>query len=148
MNFSAFAQRKQNWCAILFIMWKCVNHAFCTREDDNVRAETVTAARYIGVLQKFWTTLCRQRLDRNTQWFMQDGVSSHTAGISRDWLQNKFGERVISLRTNFEWTPHSPDLNPLDFFLWVFFKDAVYRTKPATIHELKDSIRRHIRDVD
>ena len=80
---------------------------------------------------------------------MKDGALSHTTGgIPREWLQNKFRERVISLRTNFEWSLHSPDQKPFDFFSMFFFsfvKETVYRTKQGIIHELKDSIKRHIR---
>ena len=33
-------------------------------------------------------------------------------------LQELFGNRIISRRSGFPWAPHSPDLSPLDFFLW------------------------------
>ena len=36
--------------------------------------------------------------------------------------------------------PHSPDLNPPDFYLWGYLKDNVYANHPQTIPELKDSI--------
>jgi len=56
----------------------------------------------------------------------------------RQTLVNKF--EVISLKTNFIWVPYSPNLNPLDFFLWGHLKDVVYRDKPLSIQELKESI--------
>ena len=38
--------------------------------------------------------------------------------------------------------PYSPDLNPLDFFLWGYLKSRVYRSPyPKTVEELKKSIR-------
>ena len=40
----------------------------------------------------------------------------HTAGAVIDWLSKTFGRNYISFRTAQEWPPHSPDLNPLDFF--------------------------------
>jgi len=39
-----------------------------------------------------------------------------------------------------EWAPHSPDLNPPDFYLWGFLKDNVYQGNPQTIEELKTAI--------
>ena len=36
--------------------------------------------------------------------------------------------------------PRSPDLNPLDFYLWGYIKTKVYRTKPRRIDELKQRI--------
>ena len=50
-------------------------------------------------------------------WFQQDGASSHTSKMSRDWLKENFGRRAISLKADFEWAPHSPDLSPPDFLL-------------------------------
>ena len=68
---------------------------------------------------------------------MQDGASSHTSRISRDRNYNKFGARVINIRTNSEWSPHSLDLNPLDFF-YVFLRlYTLYFTKTATVQELR-----------
>ena len=34
----------------------------------------------------------------------------------------------------------SPDLSPLDFFLWAFLKDCVYVSNPGSTQELKDAI--------
>ncbi|GBO40468.1 hypothetical protein AVEN_267533-1 [Araneus ventricosus] len=32
-----------------------------------------------------------------------------------------------------EWPPCSPELNPLDFFLWGYIKQRVYETPPPTL---------------
>ncbi|GBN50423.1 hypothetical protein AVEN_32484-1 [Araneus ventricosus] len=39
-----------------------------------------------------------------------------------------------------EWPPRSPDLNPLDFFLWGYIKQRVYATPPPTLQELRNRI--------
>ncbi|GBM79642.1 hypothetical protein AVEN_184203-1 [Araneus ventricosus] len=36
--------------------------------------------------------------------------------------------------------PCSPDLNPLDFFLWGYIKQRVYATPPPTLQELRNRI--------
>ena len=46
-----------------------------------------------------------------------------------------------------EWAPHSPDLNPPDFYLWGYFKDNVYENNPQTIPELKRAITVRIRRI-
>ena len=79
---------------------------------------------------------------------MQDGATAHTALASKQWLNDKFAERVISLKTDFVWAPYSPDLNPLDFFLWGYLKDCVYRDTPHSIEELKNAIILHTRRVN
>ncbi|KAG8324850.1 hypothetical protein J6590_082019 [Homalodisca vitripennis] len=44
--------------------------------------------------------------------------------------------------------PRSPDITPMDFFLWGVFKDSVYSRKPHTIDELKDYIHDTFYDLD
>jgi hypothetical protein len=38
------------------------------------------------------------------------------------------------------WPPRSPDLTPLDFFVWGFIKRIVYATQPTDIDDLKERI--------
>lgn len=51
-------------------------------------------------------------------YYHQDGASAHTTQRVRDKLKEWFGEKIISLRSNFECAPRSPDLTPLDFYQW------------------------------
>ena len=39
-----------------------------------------------------------------------------------------------------EWPPRSPDLSPLDYFLWRHLKSVVYQNRPRTLDDLKDAI--------
>ena len=34
-------------------------------------------------------------------WFQQDSATAHTSVIARDWLKSRFGNKVISHRTDF-----------------------------------------------
>ena len=38
------------------------------------------------------------------------------------------------------WPPRSPDLTPLDFFLWSEVKRLVYISEPTTVEQLKQRI--------
>ena len=67
------------------------------------------------------------------------------ANATLDLLRQKFGDELISRRTNYPWAAHSPDLNPLDFFLWGYAKDNVYADKPTTLQELKTAITKFIK---
>ena len=49
----------------------------------------------------------------------------HTANAILDLLQQRFGDGVISRKTDYQWAAHSPDLNPFDFFLWGYANDDV-----------------------
>ena len=52
-----------------------------------------------------------------------------------------------SLKTEFEWASHSPDLSLPDFFLWGYLKFRVHANKPTNITELKENIREEIRAI-
>ena len=39
------------------------------------------------------------------------------------------------------WPARSPDITPLDFFLWGYVKDRVYKTPVDDIDHLKEKIR-------
>ena len=82
-----------------------------------------------------------------TLWFQQDGATPHTSGEVLSWLEKTFGTHFISYRTNNVWPPHSPDLSPLDFFLWGFLKDRVYTPAPTTLGDLKAAIRCEMRKI-
>ena len=85
--------------------------------EESGAAVTVTKERYVEVLKTIKSEL--QTLYPSLMskfWFKQDGTSSHTSNLSRDWLKEKFGVRVISLKTDLEWAPYSPSLSPPDFF--------------------------------
>ena len=117
-------------------------------EDENEQADTVNTERYIQVLGKFRTTLLRRwGVVRVMQWFQQEGAAPHTSNESMEWLQQRFPDRLISRRSTPEWSPHSPDLNPLDFYLWRFLKDRVYVNNAQTISDLKAAISAAIQAI-
>ena len=66
------------------------------------------------------------------------------------YLDRQFGIRVVSRKfiQGREWPPRSPDLNPLDFFLWGFLKSKVYTPRPATLAQLEANIRREVAALD
>lgn len=58
---------------------------------------------------------------------MQDGATAHTSVSTRQFLSDAFGaDRVISKFFNTPWPARSPDLNPVDYFLWGFARELVY----------------------
>ena len=70
--------------------------------------------RYVAVLMKFWASFGRCRgIDRDEQWFRQDGGYLHTTNDSLAWLRERLKDRLISRKCEIEWAAHSPDLNPI-----------------------------------
>lgn len=105
--------------------------------EEDGETTTVTSQRYLTILKtKFLPELERRDIEMNNVWFQQDGATPHTARIVLEWLAEKLGEHFISLRSNIEWPPHSPDLNPL-YFLWGYLKDRVYSLPPQDTSALK-----------
>ena len=109
---------------------------------------TINTERYVQALGKFWTALGQRRgVVRPPQWFQQDGATSNTSNESLAWLRQRFPDRLISRRCDPEWSPHSPDLNPPDFYLWGYLKDRVFGSNPQTIPDLKAAITAAIKAI-
>ncbi|QQP52144.1 Transposable element tcb2 transposase [Caligus rogercresseyi] len=73
--------------------------------------------------------------DRPYLW-QQDGAPAHTAKKVQDWCEDNFphfwGKEV--------WPPSSPDLNPLDFFVWGVAERDTNRSPHSTKQSLINSI--------
>jgi hypothetical protein len=69
-----------------------------------------------------------QQLEEFQPWiiFQQDGAPPHWGPEVRRFLDGPT-----------PWPPRSPDITPLDFFLWEYVKDKVFSTPVADISILK-----------
>jgi hypothetical protein len=67
--------------------------------------------------------------------FQQDGAPAHYSRIVTDWLHENI-PNWIGRGGPLLWPPRSPDLTPLDFFIWPYVKNLVYETQPDTMDEL------------
>ena len=110
-------------------------------EDESERWLMVNFRRYTEVLLKFWTMGWQRCFERDGQWFQQDGAAPHTSNETLQWLRQRFEDRLISRRRNVKWSPHSPDLNYLDCYLWGYLKSNLYENNPQTIPEPKRAIQ-------
>lgn len=86
-------------------------------------------------------------LPNNNLWYQQDGAPAHFSVMVRNYLDQIFPDRWIGRRGAIEWPARSPDLTPLDFFLWGYLKSKIYFNRPNTIDELKQRIRNEIRAI-
>lgn len=101
---------------------------------------TVNGENYLDMLKEWLIPQIQAHPLFDTMLFMQDGAPPHFSREVRAWLHDTFPERWIGRRGPIEWPPRSPDLTPLDFFLWGYLKSVVYAQKPKTIPELKAEI--------
>ncbi|GBM07586.1 hypothetical protein AVEN_230023-1 [Araneus ventricosus] len=74
-------------------------------------------------------------------WFQHDGAPSHKTSSVKQYLVVEFGEQIIGYGGFQEWPPRSPDLTPMDFFLWGNLKQQVYAARPPTLQDLNDALR-------
>lgn len=79
-------------------------------------------------------------------YYQHDGCSAHYASVVREYLDNldnEFSDRWIGRGGPVPWPPRSPDLTPLDFFLWSEIKRLVYTRE----YESRDDLRIAIVDA-
>jgi len=115
-------------------------------EDQRGNAVTVNTERYIAMLQNFFAPALQDFDGFNQRsWFQQDGATCHISNDSLSAVREIFGQKVISKRGDINWPPRSPDLSPMDFFLWGYLK--VFNSNPATLEELKARIREEMQNI-
>lgn len=78
---------------------------------------------------------------RKDMWLQQDGAPPHNSCVVREFLDRKFFNKWIGTNGPILWPPRSPDMTPLDFFLWGYLKDIVYATQPNSLNDLIQRIR-------
>jgi hypothetical protein len=69
--------------------------------------------------------------------FQQDGAPPHGARNAREFLEMHFPGRWVGCDGPIPWSPRSPDITPLAFFLWGYVKDIVYKIPMTSFDELK-----------
>lgn len=105
---------------------------------------TINGQIYLNFLQNdFPTYLENIPLDARLRlWFQQDGAPAHYFHIVREFLNQRFPNRWIGRGGPTLWPPRSPDLNPLDFYLWGYVKDVVYSRAPTSRLDMINRITR------
>lgn len=106
---------------------------------------TVTSASYLDMLQEYAVPQIEDR--QPNVYYQQDGAPPHWGLHVRNYLDEQFPERWIGRDGPISWPPRSPDITPLDFFLWGFVKNKVYARKLRNIDELKRRIEAVIQDI-
>lgn len=69
-------------------------------------------------------------------WFQHDGCPAHYGREVRAHLDAVYPDRWIGRGGPVHWPPRSPDLTPLDFYLWGAMERLVYETPVDTVEDL------------
>lgn len=86
-------------------------------------------------------------LIRRNMWLQLDGAPAHFSGMVRGLLNERFQERWIGRGGSIGWPARSPDLTPLDFFLWGYVKSLVYQERPTTREAMELRIRQAFEQI-
>ena len=81
----------------------------------------------VEISQVLCTVPLRERL---RMWWQQDGAPPHGSLVVRNHLHDTYPNKWIGRGGPFHWPARSPDLTPLDFFLWGHLKQVVYAHEP------------------
>ena len=68
------------------------------------------------------------------------GLPPHYTRHVRDYLNESFPNRWLGRGGPVAWPPRSPDLKPLDFYLWDHMKTFVYENNVDSRTALRDRI--------
>lgn len=108
--------------------------------------ESVTAERYRNnILNVFVNQLHDDELEQG--YFQQDGARAHTARETLHYLREFFDDRIISIGSEPEFPPRSPDLTVLDFFIFPHLKNTIFKTPVNTVEDLKNRIREECANI-
>lgn len=99
----------------------------------------LNAQKYVDILEDMIDNLPLQ-FRQNRVWFQQDGAGPHNAAYVRNYLNETFPASWMGTRGPVAWPARSPDLNPLDYYLWGYLKNKVYDRSCKTIEELQEKI--------
>ncbi|KAJ4440649.1 hypothetical protein ANN_08796 [Periplaneta americana] len=72
--------------------------------------------------------------------FLHDGAPAHFSRTARRYLNRRFPDRWIGRGGPIAWPPRSPDLNPLDFYLWGHLKTLVYSSPVPDLESFRNRI--------
>jgi hypothetical protein len=72
--------------------------------------------------------------------FQHDGAPAHFVITVREFLNQEYPNRWIGHDGLINWPARSPDLTPLDFFLWGNVKNCVYRVPIDDLQTLYNRI--------
>lgn len=104
--------------------------------------ERVTAPIYLEFLQHELGALLEEvpLQTRSVMWLQHDGAPAHYGRQVREYLDTRYTRRWIGRGGPIQWPPRSPDLNPIDFFLWGYFKELIYNREVTSLEELSRKI--------
>lgn len=106
---------------------------------------SLTGQRYLQFLENEIERLLEELpvLQYNQIIFHQDGAPPHSIQAVTNYLNNRY-DLWIGRYGPIQWPANSPDLTPLDNFLWGYLKDKVYYNRTNNLVDLRHKIEQEI----
>lgn len=120
------------WCAIL-------GNRILTY---HIYQEKLNGDRYYDILNEHIIGDAMDNLsliERRNLFFQQDGAPPHRTRRVSELLNTHFGNFWIGNNGPVRWPPRSPDLTPMDFFIWGYIKDNLYKKTNNNIFQLRQN---------
>lgn len=109
---------------------------------------TLNSDKYLMLLNEHVVTFLNGLpVGRAEIWYQQDGAPAHSSVAVRNRLNEIFGNHWIGRFGPHRWPPRSPDLTPLDFYLWGAIKNDVYATPSETMEVMREKIIASFRKI-
>ncbi|UYV78545.1 hypothetical protein LAZ67_16001960 [Cordylochernes scorpioides] len=108
---------------------------------------TVTGINYLTMLADSIFPAIPALYGNDDFYFQLDGAPPHYHRDVRAYLDKNLSGQWIGRRGPIEFPARSPDLTPLDFFLWGTVKDGVYKRKPRNLDILWNEIQAVCREI-
>ncbi|KAJ4443164.1 hypothetical protein ANN_04814 [Periplaneta americana] len=112
------------------------------RQCPQIGRHLLTGQAYTNVLENTIPHVLEDTplMNRQHIHFLHDGAPAHFSRTARRYLDRRFPDRWIGRGGPIAWPPRSPDLNPLDFYLWGHLKSLVYLSPVPDLESLRNRI--------
>ena len=129
-------------------------NVFCLLKYDKIEFliydEPLNSEKYLQILRsvvnEFLDNLSLE--DYRTCWFQLDGAPAYCTGTVTTELFGMFDNRWFRRLGPWDWPARSPDLTPLDFYLWGDLKKKVYKTPVQSKQDLRQRVINCIEELD
>lgn len=123
-------------------------NVFCAIKNDRILClffydENLNSERYLQILRNVVGEALRHLPPEESRvaYYQMDGAPPHSTNEVSALLYEIFEDRWIANRGPFRYPPRSPDLTPLDFFVWGYIKNKVYEDPVTTKENMMCRVR-------
>lgn len=108
------------------------------------KGQTITKEVYLRVLQAVVKPWMVTVASGRPYVFQQDGAPAHTSHLVQNWLS----DNLDMFWSKEFWPPNSPDLNPLDYYVWSVVERVTNKTRHPNVASLRAAIEAAFRNMD